>query len=190
MTEEHVIFHFQWFCSGTCFIHVFHVLFDFPEIEKSGIFFWQREIRPTLTSQKKYSNACFWFNFLFSWWIGMSIFFQSLLSTIIYVFDILFNLPESRKIRKILPGFSTSWWRLLQRTSEPLRVAGDRLFCNRGRTNHNPWKASAFWGFSVDAVSPWTALRAAVPIQRNTWRNLGGTLRLIARLCWDESHLS
>ena len=59
-----------------------------------------------------------------------------------------------------------------------------------GHTNHNPWKASAFWGFSVDAVSPWTALRAAVPIQRNTWRNLGGTLRLIARLCWDESHLS
>ena len=74
MTEEHVIFHFQGFCSGI--IHVFHVLFDFPEIEKSGIFFWQREIRPTLTSQKKYSNACFRINFLFTWWISMSILFS------------------------------------------------------------------------------------------------------------------
>ena len=38
----------------------------------------------------------------------VNFYFQSLLSTIIYVFDILFNLPESRKLRKILPGFSTS----------------------------------------------------------------------------------
>ena len=38
----------------------------------------------------------------------VNFYFQSLLSTIIYVFDILFILPESRKIRKILPGFSTS----------------------------------------------------------------------------------
>ena len=37
MTEEHVIFHFQLFCSGI--VYVLHVLFDFPEIEKSGIFF-------------------------------------------------------------------------------------------------------------------------------------------------------
>ena len=38
----------------------------------------------------------------------VNFYFQSLLSTIIYVFDILFNLPESRKLRKILPGFSTA----------------------------------------------------------------------------------
>ena len=38
----------------------------------------------------------------------VNFYFHSLLSIIIYVFDILFNLPESRKLRKILPGFSTS----------------------------------------------------------------------------------
>ena len=38
----------------------------------------------------------------------VNFYFQSLLSTIIYVFDILFDFPGGRKIRKILPGFSTS----------------------------------------------------------------------------------
>ena len=43
----------------------------------------------------------------------VNFYFQSLLSTIIYVFDILFNLPESRKLRKILPGFSTSHFEVI-----------------------------------------------------------------------------
>ena len=50
----------------------------------------------------------------------VNFYFQSLLSTIIYVFDILFNLPESRKLRKILPGFSTSRKLIIIASAKPL----------------------------------------------------------------------
>ena len=106
MIEEHVSFHFQQFSSWIN--RVLMCYFTFLKVEKSGIFFWKPEIRPTLTAQKKYSKVCLGFNFFLMMERHVNFHFQSLLSTIIHVFDILFDFPGGWKIRKILPGFSRS----------------------------------------------------------------------------------
>ena len=72
MIEEHVSFHFQQLSSWIN--RVLMCYFTFLKVEKSGIFFWKPEIRPTLTAQKKYSKVCLGFIFFFSWWSSMSIF--------------------------------------------------------------------------------------------------------------------
>ena len=106
MIEEHVSFHFQQLSSWIN--RVLMCYFTFLKVEKSGIFFWKPEIRPTLTAQKKYSKVCLGFNFFSHDEAACQFSFQSLLSTIIHLFDILFDFPGGRKIRKILPGFSRS----------------------------------------------------------------------------------
>ena len=106
MIEEHVSFHFQQLSSWID--RVLMCYFTFPKVEKSGIFFWKPEIRPTLTAQKKYSKVCLGFNFFSHDEAACQFSFKSLLRTIIYLFDILFDFPGGRKIRKILPGFSRS----------------------------------------------------------------------------------
>ena len=106
MIEEHVSFHFQQLSSWIN--RVLMCYFTFLKVEKSGIFFWKPEIRPTLTAQKKYSKVCLGFNFFSHDEAACQFSFQSLLSTITHLFDILFDFPGGRKIRKILPGFSRS----------------------------------------------------------------------------------
>ena len=106
MIEEHVSFHFQQLSSWID--RVLMCYFTFLKVEKSGIFFWKPEIRPTLTAQKKYSKVCLGFIFFSHDEAACQFSFKSLLSTIIYLFDILFDFPGGRKIRKILPGFSRS----------------------------------------------------------------------------------
>ena len=106
MIEEHVSFHFQQLSSWID--RVLMCYFTFLKVEKAGIFFWKPEIRPTLTAQKKYSKVCLGFNFFSHDEAACQVSFQSLLSTIIYLFDILVDFPGGRKIRKILPGFSRS----------------------------------------------------------------------------------